>query len=465
MKAAGLGDRVRGPAPSRTGAAQTGLAAWSHPSCANVELRCWIHELPHGRPLALRHPGRRARRPEDASGVARVTAMEGSRHLSQLVGAPVHLKCARTFSGPARSSCAAPTCGPPDCCRRERAGVVVTASAGNHAQEWRWPPRCSACTPPCSCPRAHPCPRSARPGTTAPRCACTARWSTRALAAAQEYAAETGAVFIHPFDHPDVIAGQGTVGLEILEQCSEVRTVVVGMGGGGARGRYRGGGQGAAAGRPDRRRAGGGRRLRTRPRWPPGARCRWRIRRRWPTASRWGGRASCRSAWSASWWTRSARSARTSCRRRCCSAWSGPSWSWSRPGPARSPRYWPRRTPSRARSSRCSPAATSTRCFMQRVLRHGMAAQGRYLAVRLRLTDRPGALATLLGVLSAVDANVLDVSHVRTDPRLGLYRGRGGAAPGDEGPGALCRGRPGPCVTPATPSWTDPPRTANHPFG
>jgi threonine dehydratase len=58
--------------------------------------------------------------------------------------------------------------------------------------------------------------------------------------------------------------------------------------------------------------------------------------------------------------------------------------------------------------------------LMQRVLRHGMSAQGRYLAVRLRLTDRPGALATLLGVLSVVDANVLDVSHVRTDPRLGL---------------------------------------------
>jgi threonine dehydratase len=58
--------------------------------------------------------------------------------------------------------------------------------------------------------------------------------------------------------------------------------------------------------------------------------------------------------------------------------------------------------------------------LMERVLRHGMAAQGRYLAVRLRLTDRPGALATLLGALSVVDANVLDVSHVRTDPRLGL---------------------------------------------
>ncbi|KOG90907.1 threonine dehydratase, partial [Streptomyces varsoviensis] len=53
------------------------------------------------------------------------------------------------------------------------------------------------------------------------------------LEAAQEYARQTGAVFIHPFDHPDIIAGQGTVGLEILEQCPEVRTIVVGIGGGG----------------------------------------------------------------------------------------------------------------------------------------------------------------------------------------------------------------------------------------
>ncbi len=57
---------------------------------------------------------------------------------------------------------------------------------------------------------------------------------------------------------------------------------------------------------------------------------------------------------------------------------------------------------------------------MQRILRHGMAASGRYLAVTLRLTDRPGAGSTTPGVLSVADANVLDVSHVRTDPRLGL---------------------------------------------
>ncbi|MDT4990900.1 MAG: threonine dehydratase, partial [Actinoplanes sp.] len=54
-----------------------------------------------------------------------------------------------------------------------------------------------------------------------------------ALIAATAFAEETGAVLIHPFDHRDVIAGQGTVGLEILEQCPEVGTIVTAVGGGG----------------------------------------------------------------------------------------------------------------------------------------------------------------------------------------------------------------------------------------
>jgi len=54
-----------------------------------------------------------------------------------------------------------------------------------------------------------------------------------ALARAQELAEATGSIFIHPFDHPDVIAGQGTVGLEIAEQCPQVRTIAVPVGGGG----------------------------------------------------------------------------------------------------------------------------------------------------------------------------------------------------------------------------------------
>lgn len=58
--------------------------------------------------------------------------------------------------------------------------------------------------------------------------------------------------------------------------------------------------------------------------------------------------------------------------------------------------------------------------LMQRILTHGMASAGRYLSLRVRLTDRPGALAALLASLSVVDANILDIGHVRTDPRLGL---------------------------------------------
>jgi threonine dehydratase len=54
-----------------------------------------------------------------------------------------------------------------------------------------------------------------------------------ALVAAREFAERTGAVLIHPFDHPDVIAGQGTVGLEILDQCPDVGTIITAVGGGG----------------------------------------------------------------------------------------------------------------------------------------------------------------------------------------------------------------------------------------
>jgi threonine dehydratase len=53
------------------------------------------------------------------------------------------------------------------------------------------------------------------------------------LRAAAEFAAETGAVLIPPFDHKDVVTGQATLGLEILDDVPEVTTVVVPIGGGG----------------------------------------------------------------------------------------------------------------------------------------------------------------------------------------------------------------------------------------
>jgi threonine dehydratase len=53
------------------------------------------------------------------------------------------------------------------------------------------------------------------------------------LPAAKAYAEKKGAIFIPPFDHIDVIIGQGTVGMEIFDQVEDVQTIIVSIGGGG----------------------------------------------------------------------------------------------------------------------------------------------------------------------------------------------------------------------------------------
>jgi threonine dehydratase len=57
--------------------------------------------------------------------------------------------------------------------------------------------------------------------------------SAEQLARAEAIATEEGLVMVPPFDHPDVMAGQGTVGLEILEDCPHVDTILVPVSGGG----------------------------------------------------------------------------------------------------------------------------------------------------------------------------------------------------------------------------------------
>lgn len=54
-----------------------------------------------------------------------------------------------------------------------------------------------------------------------------------ALSAAMAYVEETGATFVHPFEDPTVIAGQGTIGLELVDQVPDAETVVIPVGGGG----------------------------------------------------------------------------------------------------------------------------------------------------------------------------------------------------------------------------------------
>jgi threonine dehydratase len=116
---------------------------------------------------------------------------------------------------------------------RERAAGVVAASAGNHAQGVALAAGLLGTAATVFMPVGAPLPKAAATKGYGARVELVGDSVDDALVAAQEFARQTGAVFIHPFDHRDIIAGQGTVALEILEQCPDVRTIVVGVGGGG----------------------------------------------------------------------------------------------------------------------------------------------------------------------------------------------------------------------------------------
>lgn len=58
--------------------------------------------------------------------------------------------------------------------------------------------------------------------------------------------------------------------------------------------------------------------------------------------------------------------------------------------------------------------------LLERIMQTGLAAAGRYLTVRIRIKDKPGSLAKLLSEIGSLGANILDVFHLRTDPMLAL---------------------------------------------
>jgi threonine dehydratase len=115
----------------------------------------------------------------------------------------------------------------------DRARGVVAASAGNHAQGVAFAAGLLGCAATVVMPEGAPLPKVEATRGYGAHVVLTGTCVEDALAEALAYAERTGAVFIHPYDHPDVIVGQGTLGFEIVEQCPQVRTVVVPVGGGG----------------------------------------------------------------------------------------------------------------------------------------------------------------------------------------------------------------------------------------
>jgi threonine dehydratase len=160
------------------------------------------------------------------------TPMAHSRWLSQRVGTDVHLKCEnlqRTGSFKIRGAYVRIA----RLSDAERARGVVAASAGNHAQGVALAAQLLGCQATIFMPEGAALPKVAATRGYGADIQFAGTGVTEALVHAVDFAERTGAVLIHPFDHEDVLAGQGTVGLEIIEQLPEVRTVLVPLGGGG----------------------------------------------------------------------------------------------------------------------------------------------------------------------------------------------------------------------------------------
>ena len=160
------------------------------------------------------------------------TPMEESRWLSALAGGPVSLKCEnlqRTGSFKTRGAYVRIA----RLSEEERANGVVAASAGNHAQGVALAASTLGIRSTVFMPEGAPIPKEKATRGYGADVRFVGTYLEHALAAAREFAEETGAVLIHPFDHVDIVSGQGTAGLEVLEQAPDVRTVLVPTGGGG----------------------------------------------------------------------------------------------------------------------------------------------------------------------------------------------------------------------------------------
>ncbi len=344
------------------------------------------------------------------------TPMLHSRVLSDSLAGPVFLKCEnlqRTGSFKVRGAYTRIA----RLSDAERARGVVAASAGNHAQGVAFAAGLLGCEAAVYMPEGAPLPKVQATRGYGADVILTGTCVEDALTAALAHAEQTGAVFIHPYDHPDVVAGQGTLGFEIVEQCPQVRTVVVPVGGGGLAA-----GVGVA------------------------------IKSLDPAIGVVGVQADAVAPYPASL-----------AAGHPITVQAGPTMAdgiaVSRPGdvPFAILSELAERviTVSEESLSRAlllclerakqvvEPAGAAgvaaliehardlappvvvvlsggniDPLLLAKLLRHGLSAAGRYLAFRCRLPDRPGSLAKLLADLAALGANVLDVAHERLAPRL-----------------------------------------------
>jgi threonine dehydratase len=162
----------------------------------------------------------------------RVTPLYASETFGRMTGRPVHLKAEtlqRTGSFKIRG--AVNKIG--SLSDAERRAGVVAASAGNHGQAVAWAAREAGIEATIFMPAETPMAKVEPTRNYGARAELTGATFEDAVTAAVAHVEETGATFVHPFEDQDVIAGQGTIGLELVEQLPELATVVIPIGGGG----------------------------------------------------------------------------------------------------------------------------------------------------------------------------------------------------------------------------------------
>ena len=339
-----------------------------------------------------------------------------SRVLSDLVGGPVFLKCEnlqRTGSFKIRGAylrIARLT-------DAERARGVVAASAGNHAQGVALAAALLDTKATVFMPEGAPLPKIQATRDYGADVLLQGASLEDALAAAEEHAGRTGSVLIHPFEHPDIVTGQGTLGFEIIEQCPQVRTVVVPVGGGGlAAGvavavksldpavQIVGAQAAAVAPYPASLAAGRVIPVKGTPTMADGIAVSRPGELAFELLSSAGARVLTVTEESLS---------------------HGLLLCLERAKQVVEPAGAAGVAALLEHAEQMQPPVVVVLSggnidplLLSNLLRHGLRAAGRYLALRCRLPDRPGALATLLHELAGLGANVLDVWHERVTPRL-----------------------------------------------
>jgi threonine dehydratase len=344
--------------------------------------------------------------------------VESSRPLADLVGGPVWLKCEnlqRTGSFKIRGAYVRIS----RLSDAERAGGVVAASAGNHAQGVALAARLLETRATVFMPDGAPLPKVEATRAYGAQVRFAGVTVDESLRAAAEFAEQTGAVFIHPFDHHDIVAGQGTVGLETLEQVPDVRTLVVSVGGGGL---ISGISAAVKEARPDVRivgvQAAGA------AAYPPSLATGHPVQLESMATIADGIAVGAPGALTyrmvrdlvddvVTVSEESLSQALLLCLERAKLVVE-PAGAAAIAAVMSEPRSFAPPVAVVVSGGNIDPV------LLMRVLRHGMAAAGRYLSFRLRIPDRPGELARLLGELAASGANVLDVEHQRTGPKLHL---------------------------------------------